>query len=95
MSIVGSPTPSLFPGPALLSHCGCRVIPCEHPESWVESGGGRPTPRPCDRSAPMGAGRGEASLGALEGRAAEASWRGEGGRKGGGGLSYGSRERKR
>lgn len=84
MSIVGSPSLPLFPGPALFSHCGCGVIPCEHPERWLESGGGRPTPRPCDRPQPMGADRGEATLGALEGRAAMASWRGEEGRKVGG-----------
>lgn len=38
----------------------------------------------------MGAHPGEASGGALEGRAAEASWRREGGRKGGGGATKAS-----
>lgn len=85
MSIVGSPFLPLFPGPALFSHCGCGVIPFEHPERWVASGGGQPTLRPCGWAGPMGAHPGEASGGALEGRAAEASWRREGGRKGGGG----------
>lgn len=31
-----------LPAPALY-HCSCRVIPCEHPESWADCGAGQPT----------------------------------------------------
>ena len=47
MSILGFAALSLslcLSRPLLSSHCSCRVIPLEHPESWADNGAGQPTP---------------------------------------------------